>query len=131
MCSPAGEAALSVDVGDHPTATVWRVEVRGERDGTPTTVVLEAHLGFDPSGPDPGAGTAGSVASPPRGRADITAVPAARFVQEVLHRRFTVTGVSAPEGGIEPGPFVTAALAELGAPLVWRVGPTEAGSAVP
>jgi saccharopine dehydrogenase (NAD+, L-lysine-forming) len=110
MASEAGQAAMSVPLGDHPAGHLFHVEAEGELDGAPATVTVEGHVIFG--------ATAVSGAS-------LTAVPAAAGIRALLNGAITRRGVVAPEACIDPEPFLRAAYAECGVPVHRRITRTQ------
>lgn len=91
MASDVGSSAMAVALGDHPMMHFWHIEVSGMKDGTESTVIVEAH--GDLSGPP---------SSEPGGH---TGLPASMAVRQVMDGTITRRGVVAPEGCIDPEPF--------------------------
>lgn len=108
--SPAGEAALGIDITDAPLGAVWQVVANGSRNGLETSIVMEAHYMYGDS----------------QDGDTLTAVPAAAMIGELLAGRITETGVLAPEGCIDPVPFVQRCCDEIGITLHRRTVITEA-----
>lgn len=105
MCSEQGEGAMSIDISDSPIGAVFHVVAEGERDGIPTSVAFEVHQWMDPT----------DTGDP------LTAICAARAVVEVASGSVTARGVLAPEGCLDPEPFMRDVLASRRTDLYRRV----------
>lgn len=106
MATEAGQSAMSAPIEDHPAGNVFHIEVSGELDGSPTTVLMEGHVMFG--------------RTPKVSGAALTAIPAAAAVRQLMDGKITRRGVVAPEACIDPEPFVRAAYTECGVTLSQR-----------
>nr|WP_037287541.1 saccharopine dehydrogenase NADP-binding domain-containing protein [Saccharibacillus sacchari] len=96
--SEAGIEALSVDLGSEPAGAIFRVEIEGELENSPTKIIYEVHLLSD------------TVNDP-------TSLCAANVVIDVLTGKVTQPGLFSPEAVIEPESFVTRVASKLGGKL--------------
>ncbi|MEU0936304.1 MULTISPECIES: saccharopine dehydrogenase NADP-binding domain-containing protein [unclassified Embleya] len=99
--STEGEQAVQTDVSDAPIGAVFHIRAEGEKDGAPASVSIETHSDMsDPDNDD--------------SAADITAIPAAAFLRRLVAGEIDRTGVLAPEGCVDPEPFLREVLPQLG-----------------
>jgi len=87
MASDPGRKNLAISAPEPRPGAVWQVRMDGSRGGEPTRVTVEGHMVY-----------AREVAS---GTGNLTAVPAATGVAELLAGRITRRGVLAPEAAID------------------------------
>lgn len=110
LLSVAGvEASVRAASTGSARGTVWHVRAEGDQRGRPASIVLEAQFLF--SERRDGAS----------GGAELTAVPAAMAISQIMAGELTARGVVAPEECLDAEPFVREAFTKLGVPLDRRV----------